>query len=65
MRRFNKIKSFEIDGFRPFENVTLDGFIDFLVLNVNCKKCPVIKNIDDIDECDMCFENLKKWFLDN
>lgn len=61
MRRFNKIKLFEIDGFKPFENVTLDDFIDFLVLNVTCKNCPVIKNID---KCDMCFGNLKKWFLD-
>jgi len=59
--RIQKLKEFEIDGFKPFENINAYHIVDFLFSYVNCKRCPVIK---DQDGCDMCFENLQKWFLE-
>ena len=61
--RIKKLKDFEIDGFKPFENIYAYHIADFLVSHMSCKKCPVIKDQDELDECNMCFENLKDWFL--
>ena len=67
MKRYQKIKEIEIDGFRPFEDVFIDDFIDLLVSDVRCKKCPFLKDenseISECSECDMCFDKLKEWFM--
>ena len=66
MKRYQKIKEIEIDGFKHFEDVFIDDFIDLLVSDVRCKKCPLLKDENsEISECDMCFDNLKKWFMED
>lgn len=62
--RIQKLKEFEIDGFKPFENINVYHIVDFLFSYVNCKICPVIKDQDELGKCDMCFKNLQEWFLE-